>query len=79
MMEDTMTKAIAIYTGGIQSQMQVAVRDDGTMFWRGQNKTRFGYSWSPWTATGEVLGDNARRGVILSAVKRNDAMISPGW
>jgi hypothetical protein len=54
-------KAIAIYEGGITERRQVAVREDGTLFSRGQYRDPcYGYKWSKWTATGEVWGDNLR-------------------
>ena len=56
-----MTKAIALYTGGIQSLTEVAIREDGRVFQRYQNRDpRYGYRWGAWKATGEVLGENAR-------------------
>lgn len=59
-----MAKAIAIFVGGIQELRQVAVREDGAVFKRFQEKDpRFGYRWSAWKPTGEVLGENARNGI----------------
>ncbi len=55
-----MSKAIAIFTGGVTELRQAAIREDGAVFTRGQNRTRFGYQWSAWRATGEILGHNAR-------------------
>jgi hypothetical protein len=57
-----MAKAIAIFCGGITELRQMAVRTDGAVFTRSQTKDpRYGYRWSAWRATGEVLGDNARQ------------------
>lgn len=54
-------KTIAIYDGGITERRQVAVREDGALFSRGQYRDpRYGYKWSKWTATGEVWGENMR-------------------
>lgn len=50
-----MSKAIAIYTGGIHSLIQVAVRTDGVLFRRHQSKTRFGYAWGAWKSSGAIL------------------------
>lgn len=58
-----MAKAIAIFTGGITELRQAAIRDDGAVFIRMQERTRFGLSWSAWRATGEVLGENSRQGM----------------
>jgi hypothetical protein len=59
-----MAKAIAIFTGGIQNIRQVAIREDGVVFSRGQERDpRYGYRWSAWRATGETMGENARQGI----------------
>lgn len=59
-----MAKAVAIFTGGITELRQYAIREDGAVFKRFQEKhPRFGYRWTTWTATGEVVGDNARNGM----------------
>lgn len=55
-----MAKAIALYTGGIHSLKNVAIREDGTVFERFMERGRFGYTWSAWRKTGEVLGHNER-------------------
>jgi len=57
-----MAKAVAIFTGGIHSLTQYAVRDDGAVFKRFQEKHfRYGYRWTSWTATGETMGHNAQQ------------------
>ena len=43
-----MAKAIKKYTGGIHGLIQAAVREDGALFMRFQNKTRWGYRWTAW-------------------------------
>ena len=43
-----MAKAVALYTGGIHSLVEVAVREDGRVFQRYQSKGRYGYTWSRW-------------------------------
>lgn len=55
-----MAKAIAIFTGGITELRQRAVREDGAVFARSQERDpRYGYRWTAWRATGEALGANA--------------------
>jgi hypothetical protein len=46
-----MSKAVAIYTGGITERREVAVRDDGMVFRRCQDKGRYGYFWTKWTTS----------------------------
>jgi hypothetical protein len=59
-----MSKAIAIFAGGITELQQAAVRDDGVVFTRHQrHDPRYGYRWSAWRATGEKVGANAAQGV----------------
>ena len=56
-----MAKAIALWTGGIHNLTEVAIRDDGVLFQRFQERdSRYGYRWTGWKATGETLGHNAR-------------------
>ena len=56
-----MSKAIAIFTGGVTELRQAAIRTDGAVFTRIQDRDpRFGFRWSAWNATGEVLGENSR-------------------
>lgn len=43
-----MAKAIKTYTGGIHSLIQAAVREDGALFQRSQDRTPWGYRWSAW-------------------------------
>lgn len=58
-----MARALAIFTGGVIELRQAAIREDGTVFTRSQGRhPRYGYSWTPWRATGEVLGANAIAG-----------------
>jgi len=54
-------RAIALFTGGIHEGRQYAVRVDGAVFKRFQEKHhRYGWRWTKWTGTGETLGENAR-------------------
>lgn len=45
---------IAKFVGGIHARVQVAVRHDGVVFQRFQNKTFRGYQWSKWQTRGTV-------------------------
>lgn len=54
------TNCIGYYEGGIHGRKELAIRDDGALFERFQDKTIYGYRWSAWRATGEVLGHNER-------------------
>lgn len=64
-----MAKAIALYTGGINFLVERAVREDGVVFQRLQDKhPRFGYRWGPWKTTGEVYGENMRANPPASVV-----------
>ena len=57
-----MAKAIALFNGGIHEGRQYAVREDGAVFKRFQEKhPRYGWRWGKWKATGETLGENARQ------------------
>ena len=59
-----MSKAIAIFTGGITELKQAAIRTDGAVFRRTKVvDPRYGYRWTAWTPTGEVLGENARQNI----------------
>ena len=59
-----MAKALGLFCGGITELREAAIRVDGAVFTRLQYRDlRYGYRWSPWRATGEVLGENARQGV----------------
>jgi hypothetical protein len=59
-----MAKAIAIFAGGITELRQAAVREDGAVFTRWQERhPRYGYRWGAWRATGETLGENARQNI----------------
>ena len=53
-----MAKAIKTYTGGIHSLIQAAVREDGALFQRCQNRTPYGYRWSAWHCVGQVDAAN---------------------
>ena len=56
-----MAKAIALYEGGIHYRIEKAVREDGVVFERAQEKDpRYGYKWTRWQATGTRLGDNEK-------------------
>lgn len=62
-----MARAIGLYAGGVHALTEVAVRADGTVFQRWQEKdVRYGYRWTRWSATGEVLGENARASLPAS-------------
>jgi hypothetical protein len=80
-----MSKAIAIFTGGITELKQAAIRTDGAVFKRTQvADPRYGHRWSAWAATGEVVGENARHGLdemsagfaTLRRATPNDAFIN---
>lgn len=49
-----MAKAIKTYTGGIHGLIQAAVREDGALFQRYQNKTPWGYRWTAWMLQGQL-------------------------
>ena len=49
-----MSKAIAIFTGGITELRQAALNEVGDIFTRGQNHNRYGYSWSSWNYVGKA-------------------------
>ena len=43
-----MSKAVAIWTGGVHELRHYALREDGQMFKRFQSRGRYGYKWSAW-------------------------------
>ena len=45
-------KAIAKYAGGFTFKAQAAVRADGAIFRRVQEKTAWGYRWTAWRKSG---------------------------
>lgn len=47
-----MAKAIKTYAGGINFKAQAAIRADGVIFMRVQERTRFGLNWTPWKERG---------------------------
>lgn len=47
-MARTTGKAIAIYKGGIHGLIEYAVREDGQMFARYQDRGPYGYRWGSW-------------------------------
>lgn len=49
-----MAKAIAKYSGGITGLVEIAIRADGQVFRRYQNKGAYGYCWTAWKA-GETV------------------------
>lgn len=49
-----MAKAIAKWKGGIHSLVEAALRGDGVLFNRYQNKTPYGYRWSAWKEAGKI-------------------------
>ena len=57
-----MARAIALFTGGIHEGRQYAIREDGAVFKRFQERhPAYGWRWTRWIATGETLGENARQ------------------
>lgn len=75
-----MAKAIAIFTGGIQADVQVAVRADGETFRRSQVRDpRYGYRWSAWRPTARVAPDATATEAGFSTLRRatpNDCYIN---
>lgn len=54
-----MAKAIQAWRGGIHSLVELAVRGDGVLFRRVQNKSaRFGYVWGSWKQIGTLDIEN---------------------
>lgn len=53
-----MAKAIKTYAGGINGLVQAAVRADGAMFKRYQDKSPWGYKWGSWKLAGQVDPNN---------------------
>lgn len=53
-----MAKAIKTYTGGINGLVQAAVRTDGALFKRYQEKSPWGYKWTAWKLSGQVDPSN---------------------
>lgn len=54
-----MAKAVAVFEGGITERRQAAVREDGAVFTRWQERDpRYGYKWGKWRRTGQTLGHN---------------------
>ena len=51
-------KAIKKYTGGIHFLIQAAIAEDGRLFTRTQDKTRWGYSWGKWKEKGKLDVNN---------------------
>lgn len=49
-----MAKAIKAYAGGIHGLVHAAVREDGALFKRYQDKTPWGYRWGKWQHAGSV-------------------------
>jgi len=47
-------KVLAKYAGGIHGLIQAAIRSDGVLFMRFQDKTRYGYKYGPWKEKGNV-------------------------
>ena len=54
-----MAKAIATYSGGHYTAIQMAVREDGVLFERHEEKSRYthGYQWTKWKHNGWVKID----------------------
>lgn len=80
-----MAKAIAIFTGGITEQRQVAIREDGVAFSRAQYRDHvYGYRWSKWAPYGETFGANSASALdqvsvgfaTLRRAKANDCFIN---
>jgi len=53
-----MAKAIKAYAGGIHGLVHAAVRSDGALFKRYQDKTPYGYRWGAWKLSGSVDVNN---------------------
>lgn len=53
-----MAKAIKTYAGGIHGLVEAAVRPDGALFKRYQDKTPWGYRWGAWKLSGSVDVNN---------------------
>lgn len=53
-----MAKAIQTYTGGINGLIEAAIREDGVLFKRYQDKTRYGYRWTGWKEKGNCDVNN---------------------
>ena len=60
-----MAKAIKTYAGGIHGLIEAAVRADGALFQRFQDKSPWGYRWGAWKRYGSV--DPANLPTELSA------------
>ncbi len=50
----TTGKAIGLYKGGIHGLIEYAVREDGTLFARYQDRGPFGYRWGSWKEKGKI-------------------------
>jgi putative SOS response-associated peptidase YedK len=66
-----MAKAVATYQGGIHGQVQVAVREDGAVFRRYQNRTIYGYRWGAWTK-GETVDATNPPETFINARRTNE-------
>lgn len=54
-----MAKAIQAWEGGLSGKIELAVRGDGVLFRRVQNKDpRYGYVWTKWVEIGKLDVDN---------------------
>ncbi len=66
-----MAKAIALYKGGTNVEIEHAVREDGTVYKRYRRMTSYGLKWTAWTSTGrhiEVTPEFAPQPVISTGV-----------
>ncbi len=50
-----MAKAIALYKGGTNIEIEHAVREDGTIYKRYRRMTAYGLKWTAWTSTGRHI------------------------
>lgn len=47
-------KAVKLFCGGIHGLQEIAVRSDGAVFKRYQDKGPYGYRWGAWKSQGRV-------------------------
>lgn len=50
----TTGKAIKLYRGGVHGLVEYAVREDGALFSRFQDRGPYGYRWGAWRASGRM-------------------------
>lgn len=49
-----MAKAIAKWTGGRLARVEAALRSDGVLFKRYQERSAYGYRWGKWKESGRL-------------------------